>query len=893
MKIDKMLKLTLSALLLTASASAYSQEEAPAVVKLKNDQAVTWSAFVNAINDPSTIVAGAVPEAIQTALENAKEAVTNAEKAVATAQENYDNAKTAATEAATAVNTTQAAYNEANNKVNSLKAQLEPLNTQLTQYNTQLQGYATDLQMYSTQLSQLKDSIRDLAQTTILEPIDDWKPIHTAANKYYTAWNAVNKNDTEIDIWYITETTWDGDGTIIYLSFVDPTTEVWKPEGTTWSKATTARSFYTTVKKLTLENAFVYVGKKLYIANNTDGINNDGYLSVNSLTTSARLITDAVKDVNALVKYPYCTSTTAYVDQEEANRLESKIKTVNDSIAAVNENIKTTNDATAAINSQIETINAEIKTYTGKQEGKETSLLDDLLIAYQNAQTALTTANNDITVKERALNDAKTALAEAKADLKEAQDAYDKAVTDGQTSALKNYKDVTLTGDVTADVRINSYDGFINGNNNVITLAGDVDALFNRFNGSLSNIAVNGKITNSRGANVVCNNIAYWIDSTKNGKYYNEDGGSTEYTSLGALGFAARGHFGVDFTQTGANALVKGNDNTIVYNITVYQPSTTNALQYYANLVSDRLYANGNELALDPNTFIKSVSSDLDLDNVIINDNECKKVVITDKKPFYAPFEIQADEVFYQRSFNEGYNTVCLPFDLSSDLHSNINGVFKYDSETSEKFWFTMVDGNIAANTPALINTTAPFENLSLYNVTIAETPKEQLTVGGTTTSSALGTSRSHGTFKTVNAGEFRGQSQAHKVYGLIAGKTDFEAAGDNAKFPAFRMVISTGIETQSGMNKAPRRIGIRDSRGIEITDQFAGVDNVVAAASSLSVEGGVNQIIITSEADYGKVEIYAVDGKLVTVANVVAGTTTVDVESGIYIALGKKVLVK
>ena len=43
MKINKMLKLTLSALLLAASSSAYAQEGA--VVRLKDGQTVTWQAF--------------------------------------------------------------------------------------------------------------------------------------------------------------------------------------------------------------------------------------------------------------------------------------------------------------------------------------------------------------------------------------------------------------------------------------------------------------------------------------------------------------------------------------------------------------------------------------------------------------------------------------------------------------------------------------------------------------------------------------------------------------------------------------------------------------------------------------------------------------------------------
>ncbi|MDE7407926.1 MAG: hypothetical protein K2M76_05845, partial [Muribaculaceae bacterium] len=71
------------------------------------------------------------------------------------------------------------------------------------------------------------------------------------------------------------------------------------------------------------------------------------------------------------------------------------------------------------------------------------------------------------------------------------------------------------------------------------------------------------------------------------------------------------------------------------------------------------------------------------------------------------------------------------------------------------------------------------------------------------------------------------------------------------------------------------------------------GIDNVELEGAMLDVVGAQGEIIITTEADYGKVEIYTVNGSVATVANVMAGTTTVNVPSGIYIVMGKKVMVK
>ena len=99
--------------------------------------------------------------------------------------------------------------------------------------------------------------------------------------------------------------------------------------------------------------------------------------------------------------------------------------------------------------------------------------------------------------------------------------------------------------------------------------------------------------------------------------------------------------------------------------------------------------------------------------------------------------------------------------------------------------------------------------------------------------------------------------------------------------------------ECEAAAQAAPRGIGIVDEKGVEITGDLSGIGSVNADASSLTIAGGQGEIIITSDADYGKVEIYAVDGKLAAVANVIVGTTTVDVQKGLYIVMGKKVLVK
>lgn len=882
MKINKMLKLTLSALLLAASSSAYAQEGA--VVRLKDGQTVTWQAFATAINDPSTIQSGTVPEEIQTALTNAQNGVKTANENVTAAQTAYTEAQSLAKTATESLAAATAAYNNALTTVDGLEAQVQAKEKERTKYNDILNQCNLNLQQYNAKLTQLDREVAKLTQTTITKPVDWLNTIYEAAKTYKAAVDKFISTNTnqQANIWYTktTGSSWGQTTTVLTLSFI---------EQPGYTKLTDTDGLGALL--FPSGTAAIFTQVYVYLGNNYP--ENEGKLQVTIPANNISLIDNAVSALKTLTTtYPYYTSETVYEDQEKKDSLDREIAAVEQQIATTNATINETNTSLTEVRNIIDTLNEQINAYTQPQEGKETSQLQDLQKAQQDAQAAKTKADTDVTNAKTALDDAKTALTEANTTLTAAQDAYNKALADVNASALDNYKQVSLTGNVTADIQINNYDGTIIGNGNVITLS-NIDALFNVFGGNLSNIAVNGKITHTKGTNVNVSDVAYWMDNSKSGVFYGENiNDKAEFTSIGALGYKVRNNiFGVDFIN-GTGALTKFSEDTKVYNITMYQPSTTNSFKYYVNLKDGKFYSNGAEITLEPNAFIKSESADIEgMENVIINGNECANVVITDKKPFFAPFEIQAENVTYNRTFTPGFNTVCLPFNLSKDLDSNIGGVFEYDAETAEKFWFTMIDGSIPANTPALLNTTDGFNDLILNNITIAATPKTQLTEGG---SANDGLSKSHGTFKSVNAGEFLGQSQANKVYGLKAGSSTFEPAGANANFPAFRMVISSELAAQNNTLRTPRQLGIRDSKGIEITDQFTtGIESVQADASSLNVTTGVNEIIISSEADYGKVNIHSIDGKLVTVANVTAGTTTVNVNSGIYIVLGKKVMVK
>lgn len=586
---------------------------------------------------------------------------------------------------------------------------------------------------------------------------------------------------------------------------------------------------------------------------------------------------DNIKSLADLVKLvPDAENNDDYSDLvqllKDIANLQGQISTLNGEIANLNTSISN-------LTNQIDPIEADLAELTTKDENGQTEI-DRLKATRDSKKTANDTAQSALTAGNEAVTTTKAALDKAQAD-------YDDAVEKASAGALANYKTITLTGDVTVDATINDNfaGGVINGNGHVLSLGDGVSSVFNQFSGIMTNVAVNGKFSNAN-ISAAFNSVANW-NGANTGVYYDVNGARIgSIATIGELGYLAREDFGVDFAKS---QLVDLTDNSKVYDITIYEPKNgaTGAQNYY-NFVSGE-FVNASlttpTLNIPVNTFIKSASTDVDLDNVIFPGNKCKRAVVSDRQTFFCPYNITAEEVVYERSFVKGMNSVCLPFEMTYDVSANIEALCKYDREDG-KFWFTRVEETIPANTPMLLVATEAFTLKGLTDVTINGTPTDQVVSGGNDTKN----SKSVGIFKKVGPGEIEGSSQAQKVYGLATDGT-FHPALESAVFPALRMVIFSGL-TQ--VNPAPRRIGIHDENGIEITGWTTGIEDVETDASSLNIVGGQGQIIITSDADYGTVPVYAIDGKLVGQAEVVAGeTVTVDVQKGIYIVLGKKVLVK
>lgn len=519
--------------------------------------------------------------------------------------------------------------------------------------------------------------------------------------------------------------------------------------------------------------------------------------------------------------------------------------------------------------------------------------------AYDEAEQAVTDAQAEVTAAENALETSRAALVAAAKDVASARTTAQNEADEALLAVYTN--GFTLTGDITVDTPITAnYSGNIIGGMNVINLAAGNNYVFtSAYSGTLVNAAVNlnggskfAQIQN----NAKFEEVAVWTGSQ--GRFYDGNGdgvkfanGTSSTTNLYELGYVARDFFGISYDTNNANSkLAKLDDETKVYYITPYTIAGNNT-SYYVNYI-DGEFVNKtvSGLNITGNMFFSSATEDLadveGIANLIYDTNKCKNVVIEDKVDFYAPFDITTTgTVTVQRTFTSGYNTVCLPFELNASYAAGIQYLCTYDTETPEKFWFTKREGAIAANTPVLmVNTSDVTLNIPAGTI-IKKTENQIVEITGQTSEQ----SKSFGTLKLTGVDEFVGNYNSYKIYGLKGNK--FVGAGEGASFPAFRSVISSAVATAS--EQAPRRIGIRDEKGIVIVDDEAGIENVAAEATSLEVTSAQGEIIINSEADYGEVAIYTLDGRVAAVANVMVGTTTVSVERGIYIVMGKKVMVK
>lgn len=636
------------------------------------------------------------------------------------------------------------------------------------------------------------------------------------------------------------------------------------------------------------------------------------------------------------------TTTTTYNDpdgtlkkalddaQTEVNTITTNRNSARTALQTANKNSA---DTEALIDGYTTTIVKDNKT----QQQLLKDAWDDAVDKQTNSTEATTLANaeSDLAKATDALKTARAAVTAAEQKLATDQETLDNYTTlaqaeadqlanDAATAAARAaYNEVELIGDVTASTAINNFSGTIHGDGHVITVTAPY--LFSTLNGNavLSELAINGKTYRATaGGTPSYTNVARWnngaTDSTK-GAFYG-DGKTTECETLGELGYAARAMFGVNFTD---NQLVAKADNSIVYKLTVNQQDGTNPTQYVVVDDEGEMENAAGAFTLPVNTFAQSATADIanrGVANVYYGtNNTCDKVVIVDKENFYCPVNINAKEVTYNRSFMNsatidgtdyyGFNAVCLPFALNTSIageNEDIRSisVFERVNEKAKSFHFTQTDNaTVPAYTPilVLVNKGRTIgESLSLTNVNIEKTDKQVVVYEGATDDESV----AYGTVTNTNRGLLNGYSNSAYIYGLNSnGK--FQAASATAKVSAFRMMIGTKADVMNPKSAMKSVADYIDEYSISIFDEegrdilafdtpSAGIDNIAAdTVDAITVAGGQGEIIITAKADFGKVEIYNLNGMLIDVVDVVEGTTSVGVSKGYYIVMGQKVMVK
>ena len=830
-----------SGLLLAASLSAYADAERP-VTLANGGGSISWSDFVTAINKPETIK-GIVSEDAMTAWTNAQTAWTNAQTAYTTAQ----NAVKTAAATVSAKNTALAAANNA--ETNAEKAE----KTAQTEYNTKNQAY----QEVQGEIAALTTKTETVMDPWLEDSYNNARTFQGNYNAFLKA-SAADEANYKSDTYGVVYTKYvdSGKAAILTIAFIDPS-------DSSYTKQTVYDFYYNIVNNKEIAPEFVDIdfGKKDGKVNYTDtstGLLDTSFSDGSPKKNILSLAVSAIQTLTTDKKYNKEVNTQKY--QDLLNQLNGYTDAEGNKVIGAKEAAQT---ALAALTAAQNAVNdAKDKVVEAQEELSE-------------AQAAQTEAQN-------AAQDAADKYTEDRNTYNAAETAYNNAVATANSTARANYQNISLTDDVNITEAITEeYSGRINANQHIINV--NVPAAFNVFSGRLSNAAINGVIASDY-ASATFSNVAAYRGTNATSAFYDDHSTRSTYTNLGALGFAARDLYGVNFTENKLTNLGTDNANR-VYDITVYELNNVST-QSYVVKSGDAFQSAKGAVTIPANRFAKSATDDLTgVNNVFYGENNtCDNALITDGETFYAPVDIQATNMTYTREFNEGYNTVCLPFELTAD--ANIKALCEYESETPDKLYFTKIEGTIPANTPVLLvaNSDFSFENKP---ATIKKTTDMVIVGKGPGNSS-----ESYGFLKKTGRGEFEGDSQGYRVLGLKG--QSFIAAAEGATFPAFRMVV-TGSPAAVAASKAPRAIGILDEKGVEITDLLTGVQTVAADEEELTfdIAAGQGEIIFTSFEDFGKVEIYTLDGKVAAVANVTEGTTSVNVQKGLYIVMGKKFVVR
>ena len=308
----------------------------------------------------------------------------------------------------------------------------------------------------------------------------------------------------------------------------------------------------------------------------------------------------------------------------------------------------------------------------------------------------------------------------------------------------------------------------------------------------------------------------------------------------------------------------------------------------------------------------------------------CKDIVITDKKPFYAPYNIRVDaaqtatytrEITVPKNGKATFASVMLPFTLSINndgVHTNEDGSCKFRlSKMNENSCITLSQNE--ASKPNNYKAKAKFIPLTGTS-TKANTPYmvEVLSAPTSDKISFIATQKGSDVVASTSMANdtylFKGEAAKGKIgqydvnftnYGSYSGKKlnknrkIFYFSGNmylcsknlDAEFPWLYVYPFRAFYEYTGGADA------KDLSGMSVIyddsqDEATGIANL-QPRPNLAVQAGNGTITFAATVD-SKVNIYTVTGTLASSVNVKAGSTeTINVPAGIYVINGVKVIVK
>lgn len=175
------------------------------------------------------------------------------------------------------------------------------------------------------------------------------------------------------------------------------------------------------------------------------------------------------------------------------------------------------------------------------------------------------------------------------------------------------------------------------------------------------------------------------------------------------------------------------------------------------------------------------------------NDNTAQNIVLTDKQDFYAPTNFTAATLTYVRSNTAGYNSVCLPFAISSADFGEGAKIEQYNKAVEQNgsvsLYFKETESTLEAGTPCLVYCpeTITSWNIVKHNVEVASYT--------TKTADSFGTLNGSYTNKTIGANNYK----------LNVAGTAFGVTTDKGSVTAFRCYLTPSGSTAN----APRLLNV------------------------------------------------------------------------------------